>query len=111
MVEYALFSILSIYILWLFYLAVMNLKRAKDNGTISKTALYLGYPILFIGLLIDLVINVLVMTILFISLPQELSVTTRLSRHLQEGGWRGNLAFWFCSNLLDTFDPSGKHCK
>ena len=47
------------YTLWLFFLAVMALKRAKDAGTISPVALALGYPILLAGLAIDLAVNVL----------------------------------------------------
>ena len=25
-------------------------------------------------------------------------------------GWRETLAAWFCFNLLNAFDPSGKNC-
>lgn len=103
----------SIYVLWLFYLAVMNLKRAKDAGTISKTALYLGYPLLFIGLLLDMLVNTIVMSALLLELPRwnEILVTGRISRHAQQGGWRGDIARWLCESLLDRFDPSGVHCK
>ena len=110
MLTYLLFSFLSIYSLWLFFLAVMNLKRAKDAGSISKIALYLGYPILFVGYFIDFVTNVFVLTIFLFDLPKELTVTARLKRYKAEGsGWRYNFSAWFATNLLDTFDPSGKH--
>jgi len=36
----------SMYVLWVFYLAVMNLKRARDAGTLTKPALVLGMPVL-----------------------------------------------------------------
>ena len=36
----------STYALWIFYLAVMNLKRAKDSDLLTKTAMALGYPVL-----------------------------------------------------------------
>lgn len=104
-------AIASTYALWLFYLAVMNLKRAKDTGTIHKAALYLGYPILFIGLALDMFVNLTVATILLLEMPEELTVTSRLTRHKKAGGWRGDGALWFCEHLLDKFDPSGDHCK
>lgn len=88
----------------------MNLKRAKDNGVITKTALNLGMPILIIGYLIDIAVNIVVFTMLFFEPPSELTCTDRLGRLANDGGWRGKLANWFCRNLLDVFDPSGKHC-
>lgn len=109
--SYTLHSLAITYLLWLFYLAVMNLKRAKDNGTLNPVALVLGYPFLIIGLILDLLVNVFVMTFLFLELPRETLVTARLKRLIKEGGWRGKLAYLFCHYLLDTFDPSGSHCK
>jgi len=106
----AAYSLALAYLLWVFYLAVMSLKRAKDAGTISKFALVMGYPVLFFGLLIDLFVNVFVFTVLLLELPRELTVTARLKRHGTQGGWRGDFARWFCESLLDTFDPSGDNC-
>ena len=98
------------YVTWLFYLAVMNLKRAKDAGTISRVALFFGYPVLFIGLLLDLTLNIAVCTVLFLDLPRETLMTGRLKRYNEtDTGWRKDLALWFAHNLLDVFDPSGKH--
>lgn len=100
-----------IYVLWLFYLAVMNLKRANDAGTLTNTAYYLGLPILIVGYTLDVIANILPVSVLFLEFPRELVVTARLSRHISGEGWRSDLAKWFCRNLLDQFDPSGCHCK
>lgn len=102
---------LTAYALWLFYLAVMNLKRAKDAGKLSKTAYVLGLPILWFGLFLDAVVNVFIMTVLMLEFPRELTVTSRLSRHARKEGWRKEFAVWIAVELLDTFDPSGKHVK
>lgn len=107
-----LYATLSVYVLWLFYLAVMNLKRAKDAGTISRVALWLGYPILLAGLLLDWMVNVIVFSALFLELPATPTelVTGRLKRHAYaQSGWRKEFSIWFAVHLLDTFDPSGKH--
>ena len=99
----------STYALWIFYLAVMNLKRARDAGLLTKTAAALGYPVLFIGYVLDCFVNVFVMTGLFLELPQELTVTSRLKRHNKEStDWRKARAVW-AEPFLDPFDPSGKH--
>lgn len=108
--SYLLTTLAATYALWVFYLAVMCLKRAKDAGTISKFALYLAYPVLVAGLLIDLLVNIFVFTIVLIEIPKELTVTARLKRHGKQGGWRGDFSRLFCESLLDVFDPSGDHC-
>ena len=104
-----LFYFLSTYLLWIFYLAVMNLKRAKEAGKLNKFAAMLGAPVLFVGYVLDFIVNVLVMTVLLVEIPKELTVTSRLSRHIRESsGFRLAVASWFIP-ILDPFDPSGRH--
>ncbi len=98
----------STYALWIFYLAVMNLKRAKDSGLLTKTAMALGYPVLIVGYLLDCFVNFTVMTVLLLEIPQETTVTSRLSRHNKGTGWRKAIAAW-AEPLLDPYDPSGDH--
>lgn len=107
----ALLALGLLYGLWVFYLAVMNLKRAKDAGTLRPWARRFGGPVLLVGVLLDVLVNWLVFTVLLIEWPREALVTARLKRHIAHGhGWRMRVARWFCADLLDTFDPSGCHC-
>ena len=109
--SYIVHAVAVSYALWLFYLAVMNLQRAYENKTLSKLALILGIPILLIGYLLDIIVNIFVMTVLFLELPKEWLVTSRLQRHIRSrSGFRSKLAYFICHYLLDTFDPSGRHC-
>lgn len=109
MIYIVLISFFSVYMLWVFYLAVMSLKRAKDAGILTRTAAVFGYPVLYIGLLLDMLVNVLVMTLVLLEWPRELLVTSRLQRHNRyDTGWRKNFASW-AAPLLDPFDPSGEH--
>jgi len=102
-------SALGFYILWIFYLAVMNLKRVKDAGLMTKTAMVFGYPILLAGWLIDFIINAMVLTLILLEWPKEMTVTARLKRHnASSTGWRKAVAVWF-EPLLDPYDPSGDH--
>lgn len=104
-------SLAAVYVLWLFYLAVMNLKRAKIACRLSRPALVLGLPVLAVALAIDVTVNLTLVTLVMLERPREWTVSARLTRHLHSGsGWRQALAGWVCSNLLDAFDPSGSHC-
>jgi len=98
----------STYALWVFFLAVMSLARAKDAGQLTTTAKCLGYPVLIVGYVLDCFVNFTVMTVLLLEIPQETTVTSRLSRHNQGTGWRKAIAAW-AEPLLDVFDPSGNH--
>lgn len=100
--------------LWIMFLAVMNLQRARDAGTLTVWGYRLGMPVLYLGLFMDCMTNVFVCTFLFLQFPRrgEYLVTQRLERNIQDpSGFRLRMALWFCANMLDTFDPSGCHCK
>jgi hypothetical protein len=99
----------GLYTLWVFFLAVMSLKRAKDANLLTTTAKVFGYPVLFVGLLLDFLLNTFVLTALLGELPREGTVTSRLKRHnLHSTGWRKAVAKW-AEPLLDPYDPSGDH--
>lgn len=109
--NYVVIAIFSIYALWLLFLAVMNLQRARDNGKLTPFAQAMGYPILFMGYLLDASVNIFVLSFILLEIPHEILVTARLSRHAKLTGWRSNFAMFICRNLLDPYDPSGCHCK
>jgi hypothetical protein len=99
----------STYALWILFIAVMGLKRARDAGLLTTTAKVFGYPVLIVGYLLDCFVNVTVMTLLLLEIPQELTVTARLKRHLSACAcWRKSVSLW-AAPLLDPYDPSGKH--
>lgn len=104
---------LSLPVLWLLYLAVMNLKRAKAAGTLTLRAAMWGYPWLWVGYVVDFYCNTLLFSILLWEWPQwqnrELLVTDRLKRTRRTGaGWRLGVANWFVP-LLNPYDPDGDH--
>jgi hypothetical protein len=92
---------------WILYLAIMNLQRCRDNGTLPDFSRKIGTPLLYVGLF-----NVIWITVLFVDLPPDWLITGRLKKYVHgPDGWRKNLAHWFAANMLDPFDPSGKHVK
>jgi hypothetical protein len=97
------------YALYVFYAAVMNIKRVRDAGKLTWVGKALGYPTLVIGLVLDLFVNLTLMTIVLLELPRELTVTARLKRHHKEStGWRLVVVKFF-EPVLDPLDPSGDH--
>lgn len=111
MIKFAILGIVNFYVLWALYVMVMNMKRAKDNGTLTKLALFLGYPWLFIGIVLDVIFNWVFGTILFLEFPKSGVFTSRLKRHRFKDDWRGKVATFICIQLLDTFDPNPNgHC-
>jgi hypothetical protein len=97
------------YALYVFYAAVMNIKRVRDAGKLTWVGKVLGYPTLVIGLVLDLFVNLTLMTIVLLELPRELTVTSRLKRHHKEStGWRLAVVKFF-KPVLDPLDPSGDH--
>lgn len=110
---YALYVLLALWLLDVFFLAVMSLFRARAAGTLSLPAKVLGYPILLVGVLLDLLVNVVVLTVVFVKLPEDWMVTKRLYRYSQyKDGWRKATALWICSKLLNPFDPDQRgHCR
>ena len=106
---YLLWAVLACYGLWVLYICVMSLKRVRNEGKLSPWALRFGYPVLFIGLVLDIMVNWLVVTILLLEFPQETTVTARLKRHNREStDWRLAVVKFF-EPLLDPFDPDGNH--
>lgn len=108
--KYVAWSLLAFWALWVLFLAVMNLGQTKREGKLVGFAQYAGYTVFAVGLVVDLVVQVLVATVLWLELPKELTVSGRVARLCGNGdGWRRDLALWFRKVLLAPFDRSGGH--
>lgn len=109
------------YAFWQHYLIYSAYRAALDAGrTVPMLAKVLIAPFLFMGGAMDVTLNVLLGWVAFGELPFEgyefswhqlntWSLTYRCDRHLADTDWRGTLARWLCSQLLDPFQ-SGGHC-
>lgn len=96
--------------LWVHYVVVMALDTARAAGRLSKTAEVLGAPVVGVGLVLDVLVNLLVATVLFLDVPRELLLSQRLKRlAAQSVGWRARAAVWLDEALLAPFDHTGSH--
>lgn len=108
--EYLIISFIAFYVLFWLYLAIMNLKRARDNGTLTKFTLYFSYPMAIFGYILDIAVNWIIATVVFLNIPKEATLSHRLERYVQgPDNWRKSVALWMAHNLLDPFDPDGHH--
>lgn len=106
-----LWLLVIIPVAWGWYLSIMHLKSAHDQGKLTLAAKILGYPWLIAGLAFDVLFNLIVGSLLFLERPRELLFTSRVRRHATGSSrWRRRLAILICRELLDPFDPAGKHC-
>jgi hypothetical protein len=112
--KYVGWGVLIAYALWVYYLAVMSLRRAKAAGTINPGAFQTFALVLVVvpGVALDWLANFTVATVIFLEFPKSWGelVTGRLKRHCGLLTWRGVLAKFVCTELLDRFDLTGKHC-
>ncbi|MDE2103877.1 MAG: hypothetical protein KGL39_41960 [Patescibacteria group bacterium] len=104
-----------IYATWLFFLAIMALKSARDNGKLTKASEVMATPILIVGWCLDFSLNMCA-TPVFLDLPREWLLTIRCDRYLSIpnptglNAYRQKFARLLCQNLLDPFQ-SGGHCR
>jgi len=105
-----IYLLLSPWILWIIYAAVMRLKQVREAGKLTPAMKVFGYPALALGLLVDFVVNMVFGTVVFLQLPREFTLSTRLwNLSNGEPSWRQRWALWLRVNLLDAIDPSGEH--
>lgn len=66
------------------------------------------YPILLVGSIVDLVVNVTWFTLIFLDIPKEFLLTKRVERLKTVSGYRGKVALYLCG-LMNRIKP--QHCK
>lgn len=103
--------LLSIWALWMLYVFTMGLYRLKLKNELKGINLIMGWPIVILGFVVDIIVNIVAGSLIFLDPPKELLMTSRLKRYVDKDmGWRNKLASSICINMLDIFDPKGKHC-
>lgn len=108
--QWLLTGLAVVWMLWGLYVLIMGLYRAHLDERLTRAGLVLAIPYLSAGYALDVIVNLLIASVLFAEIPREWLVTDRLTRLHDRSDWRGHLARWICENLLDYFDPSGRHC-
>lgn len=104
-------AIFSPWLLWVMYVAVMRLKQVRAAEQLTWAMKVFGYPLLVVGLAIDIAVNVVLGSLVLLELPREWTLSSRLWRWSNDssGGWRQKVALAVRKGLLDNIDPAGEH--
>lgn len=96
---------------FIFFVAIMKMREVQSEiFRLHWSVRWVCFLILFIGLVLDTLLNVFVLTIAFVELPREFLSTARVIRHKHYSThWRQDMALWFCKNWLTPFDE--RHCE
>lgn len=103
--------LISPWLLWVFYAAIMRLKQVRDAGGLTVAMKVFGYPALAAGLVLDAFVNLVIGSAVFQERPREWTLSGRLWRLSNDptAGWRQRWALALRVALLDAIDPSGTH--
>ena len=95
----------SVMTMWLLYIVGVQYKR----GGIWNAVL----PITVAALVLDVACNYTLFALLTLDWPRakEYTFSARLRRLIHYDDWRGTLARGVAANMLDPFDPTGRHIR
>lgn len=99
----ALGSFGSLFLLFLLWIIITGLGRARDEGRLSPLITRIGIVISYIGIVWDVLCNLLICTFIFLDIPHEPTLSQRLRRLVLTTGWRSRLAILFAVNLINPF--------
>jgi hypothetical protein len=93
-----------------FFAAVIKFRSLRDDGTLAKLAPVVTVSvkiILYVGLLLDAILNIVFLTVYYWEIPKELLSTFRVKRwYWSDGNTRNKRkSVWFANNFLLPIDP------
>ena len=95
---------------FLFYGYVFTMSVKDRYKELSRIAQAVSIPAVLLSYLLDVLLNVILLSVLFLEVPQEVTITHRMKRWKQMTGShprRAKLATSVC-RVLNLFDPG--HC-
>lgn len=104
----ALIVYASLLVFYVLYIAAINIYR--DWDTLAPWVQAVAFAPLVIMVMVDMVMQLTLATLVFLDWPREFMVTQRLARYRTTTGWRKTVADAICTQALNPFDPTRKHC-
>lgn len=106
-----LFAFVVTFILtFAFYAAVIKFRAMRDEGileTLSPSVTWCIKVILYVGLVLDAILDIVFLSVYFWEFPKELLCTSRVKRwYWSEADTRNKRkSIWFAKNYLLPIDP------
>jgi hypothetical protein len=108
-VEYFIAFLFTFWLTYVFYAAVIMFRNMRDAGTLeglTPAVIVMIKLALYVGLVLDAILNWVFLTAAFWEFPKEVLSTFRVKRfYWGEEGWRKKRAVWFAKNWLLPIDP------
>ena len=94
--------------MWLMYILCIGIVIAEEKYGFAWWQYPFIFPVVLIGYVMDIIFNIVYMTIATRELPRELLTTTRCKRLKDHMTWAGKVARFVCRRFLHPFDAT--HC-
>lgn len=108
----ALFIYLFLLVFYVLYIAAINIVEEWDSIAPWLKCMVWPVPLVMVGLF-DIPFQIVGATVLFWDWPKEWTLTSRLARYRSPStgpGIRKDVANTLCTQALNPFAPSKKHC-
>ena len=105
-----LFLVAWLWLFFLLYIGAMGIMRAYHAKQLNVWLYVMCLPFLVIAYLYAVLSNLTIVSIIYVELPKQLTVTERLKKHIDSQTWRGELSRFICKKILSPFDHTGDHC-
>ena len=104
--------ILLVYLFYIGFALSVSIYRIWVAGKLNVLNKVLFAPILILFIILDIVINAVVLTPIMGFSPNSTFLITDRFYEYRKGsyGWKTDVANFVCDKLLNTVDPTGRHC-
>lgn len=102
-------TFLIVVMAWVYYIAAMWIIPGLREKRLARWVRPFAWAAAVMAIALDVVAN-LIFSVILLDFPQDFLLTRKLQRLKLGGGWRAAVAQRICTDCLDAFDPSGKHC-
>ena len=110
----AIYLAAGVFLIWLLfvcYAMVMNVKRLRDRKTLTPLAYVLSWPVLVVGVAVDVIVNQLYFSVICLDFTHFGTVTSRMKRYKYRDStaWQKKVSAFVELHIDDFEDVEGGH--
>lgn len=108
---YLAVGLVLIVVLYWSYVFVMGVKRVRDRKTLTPLAYYLSWPVLIVGMAVDVLVNQLYFSVICLDFKHLGTVTSRMKRYKygEATAWQKKVSAFIELHIDDFEDTPGGH--
>jgi hypothetical protein len=110
----AIYLVAGVFLIWLLfvsYVFVMGAKRVRDRKTLTPLAYVLSWPVLVVGVAVDVIVNQLYFSVICLDPFHFGTVTSRMKRYKYRDStdWQKKVSAFVELHIDDFEDVEGGH--